>query len=42
MDEILVKKIKGDQQMTDQMERGLKFQDKRTEKDFLNFLKPQQ
>ncbi|CAD8044907.1 unnamed protein product [Paramecium primaurelia] len=41
MDELLVKKIKGDQQMTDQMEKDLKFTDKRTEKDFQNSLKPQ-
>ncbi|CAD8052896.1 unnamed protein product [Paramecium sonneborni] len=41
MDELLVKKIKGDQQMTDQMEKDLKFTDKRTEKDFQNSIKPQ-
>ncbi|CAD8061075.1 unnamed protein product [Paramecium primaurelia] len=41
MDDCLQKKIKGDQQMTDQMEKDLKFTDKKTEKDFLNSLKPQ-
>lgn len=41
MDESLQKKIKGDQQMADQMEKDLKFTDKRTEKDFLISLKSQ-